>query len=275
MKMGSMAERRQPSGNALLDSLDDDAWRELAPQLQGIEVKRKEVVGAAGHATGQVLFPCGAVLSVLTYMQNGAAVEVATVGREGLFGIELVLGASTWGATTVCQIEGPAWRMSASNFRAALEHGSPLRSLAQRYVMAYLSLVSQSVACNRLHNIEERFARWVLMTHDRVAGDTFFLTQEFIADMLGVHRPSVSLVAGAFQQAGFIKYSRGTMTILNREGLEEASCECYAVAGQAFERLGGSGSTAGASNGGAGRADGLGADGAAERARGRMPRAPP
>jgi CRP-like cAMP-binding protein len=139
--------------------------------------------------------------------------------------------------TTLCQVEGAALRMSAAAFNRAIEGNSALRRLCQRYLTAYLSLVSQSVACNRLHNIEERFARWVLMTHDRVDGDEFFLTQEFIADMLGVHRPSVSLVAGAFQQAGFIKYSRGAMTILNREGLEAASCECYETCREQFRRL--------------------------------------
>lgn len=255
--MDSTRTGRAPAGNVLLDSLDDDSWRTLAPALQRIQLKRKDVVGVAGHTAAQALFPCGAVLSVLNYMHNGAAVEVATVGREGLFGIELVLGAPEWVATTVCQIEGPAWRMNASAFRDALGPDAPMRLLAQRYGMAYLSMVSQSVACNRLHNIEERFARWVLMTHDRVDGDSFFLTQEFIADMLGVHRPSVSLVAGAFERAGFIRYSRGAMTILDRAGLESASCECYAAAAEAFARLGS----------GAARPDGLGSSVALEAAK--------
>ncbi len=170
-------------------------------------------------------------------MQSGAAVEVGTIGREGFFGLELMLGATQWTETTLCQVEGDSLRMSASAFQGAITADTGLRRIAQRYLMAYLALVSQSVACNRLHNIEERFARWVLMTHDRVDGDEFFLTQEFIADMLGVHRPSVSLVAGAFQQAGFIKYSRGAMTIVNREGLEAASCECYRASTDQFARL--------------------------------------
>lgn len=261
--MDSTRTERVSTGNLLLDSLDDDTWRALAPAMQRIELKRKDVVGVAGNTAAQALFPCGAVLSVLNYMQNGAAVEVATVGREGMFGIELVLGAPSWATTTVCQIEGPAWRMGGAAFRDAVGPDSPLRLLAHRYFMAYVSMVSQSVACNRLHNIEERFARWVLMTHDRVDGDSFFLTQEFIADMLGVHRPSVSLVAGAFQRAGFIRYSRGAMTILDREGLEDASCECYAVAAEAFARLGSD----------AARPDGLGSSVALKEATARAPRA--
>lgn len=231
-------EASRPTGNRLLDTLSETSWQGLAPGLQLVQLARKDRVADRGEPAGQMLFPCGAVLSVLAYMEDGAAVEVATIGREGLFGIELLLGGKRWSETTVCQVEGTALRMSAATFRDALDADAALRDLAQRYVMAYLSVVSQSVACNRLHNIEERFARWILMTHDRVCSDSFNLTQEFIADMLGVHRPSVSLVAGSFQKAGFIKYARGTMVILNREGLEQASCECYAAGLQAFARLG-------------------------------------
>ncbi len=166
-------------------------------------------------------------MSVLAFMESGAAVEVGTIGKEGFFGLELLVGATHWTETTVCQIEGDSLRMPAKAFLDAVAGETPLRRITQRYLMAYLATVSQSVACNRLHNIEERFARWILMTHDRVEGDRFFLTQEYIADMLGTHRPSVSLVAGAFQQAGIIKYNRGWMTIVDRAGLEEASCECY------------------------------------------------
>jgi CRP-like cAMP-binding protein len=221
----------------LLASLSEADYRELAPHLHKAHLQRKEVVGECGHVANHVYFPCGGVLSVLAYMQSGAAVEVGTIGKEGFFGLELLVGGKHWTETTVCQVEGDSMRMTAAAFRDAIAGDTPLRRIGQRYLMAYLALVSQSVACNRLHNIEERFARWVLMTHDRVDGNEFFLTQDFIADMLGVHRPSVSLVAGAFQQAGFIKYSRGWMSILNRGGLEEASCECYAASRAQFAKL--------------------------------------
>ena len=235
--MSTSSARSDASCNRLLASLGDDEYRELAPDLQAVHLHRKEVVGERGKAAEYVYFPCGGVLSVLAYMQSGAAVEVGTIGKEGFFGLELLVGGAQWTETTVCQIEGRSLRMSASAFRDAIKDDTPLRRVGQRYLMAYLSLVSQSVACNRLHNIEERFARWMLMTHDRVDGDEFFLTQDFIADMLGVHRPSVSLVAGAYQQAGFIKYSRGWMQILDRAGLKEASCECYAASKSQFERV--------------------------------------
>ena len=235
--MRAIAPGAVPRCNHLLAALDEAEYRELAPSLQPVHLQRKDVVGERGKAAEYVYFPCGAVLSVLAFMQSGAAVEVGTIGREGFYGLELLVGGKQWTETTVCQVEGDSLRMSASAFKDAIASNTGLRRMAQRYLMAYVALVSQSVACNRLHNIEERFARWVLMTHDRVDDDEFFLTQEFIADMLGVHRPSVSLVAGAFQQAGFIKYSRGAMTILDRDGLEGASCECYAANNEQFARL--------------------------------------
>ncbi|HEX8404240.1 MAG TPA: Crp/Fnr family transcriptional regulator, partial [Duganella sp.] len=202
--MPPSSARSRASCNHLLASLGDDEYRELAPELQTVHLHRRQVVGERGKAAEYVYFPCGGVLSVLAYMHSGAAVEVGTIGKEGFFGLELLVGGTQWTETTICQVEGGSLRMSACAFRDAIKDDTPLRRVAQRYLMAYLSLVSQSVACNRLHNIEERFARWMLMTHDRVDGDEFFLTQDFIADMLGVHRPSVSLVAGAYQQAGFI-----------------------------------------------------------------------
>lgn len=235
--MSTLPVHPTPSFNHLLARLSESEYGDIAPDLYPVHLHRKVVVGERDKPATNVYFPCGGVLSVLAFMESGAAVEVGTIGKEGFFGLELLVGGNEWTETTVCQVEGPCLRMPVTAFRAAIAGDTPLRRVTQRYLMAYLALVSQSVACNRLHNVEERFARWVLMMHDRVDGDEFFLTQDFIADMLGVHRPSVSLVAGAFQQAGFIKYSRGAMHILNREGLEEASCECYATNVAQFARL--------------------------------------
>lgn len=225
------------ASNYLLDGLSEPAWRAIEPHLSRVRLLRKQVIGERGQAATHVHFPCGAVLSVLAYMQNGAAVEVGTIGKEGFLGLELLIGGAHWSETTICQVEGDSLRMPADAFLAAVAGETPLRRIAQRYLAAYLANVSQSVACNRLHKIEERFARWVLMTHDRVDGDGFYLTQEYIADMLGTHRPSVSVVAGAFQQAGYIKYRRGWMVIQDRAGLERASCECYEASAQQFASL--------------------------------------
>jgi CRP-like cAMP-binding protein len=224
-------------GNFLLDTLSDDEYRELAPRLQMIHAPLRETVGTRGSPPDYVYFPCTCVFSVLTYMADGSAVEVGTIGNEGFVGIEILAGGEQLTETTLCQIEGDALRMSVSDFKEAVAGDTPLRRIAQRYLLVYLNLISQSVACNRLHTIEARFARWVLMTHDRVDGGEFHLTQEFLASMLGVQRPSVSLVAGTFQQAGLIRYNRGQMKILNRSGLEEVCCECYAIVAEQFQRL--------------------------------------
>ena len=235
--MGTPMDKGARACNLMLACLSGDEYAALEPHLQRVQLHRKEVVGERGVAPSHVYFPCGGVLSVLTFMESGVAVEVGTIGREGFFGLEVLLGSKQWTETTLCQVEGPSLRMSADAFLRAAGDGTGLRSLAQRYLLAYMALLSQSVACNRLHTIEERFARWMLMTHDRVDGDSFYLTQEFIADMLGGHRPSVSLVAGAFQQAGFLKYSRGQLSISNRAGLEDAACECYAASRAQFRDL--------------------------------------
>jgi CRP-like cAMP-binding protein len=223
--------------NLLLATLSPDEYKALEPRLHQVHSRLKDIVGERNKPLDYVYFPCSSVLSVLAYMSNGVAVEVGTIGSEGFSGIELLAGGDLSTETTICQIEGDTLRMSARDFKEATAGDTPLRRITQRYLLVYLSIVSQSVACNRLHTIEERFARWVLITHDRVKGDQFHLTQEFLSDMLGVHRPSVSLVAGSFQQAGLLTYSRGRMTILHRQGLEDLACECYGMVSRQFDRL--------------------------------------
>ncbi len=224
-----MTTLRTRPDNALLGFLSDAEFADIEEKLKPITCAAKKVVGLRGDAAKTIVFPCGAVLSVLAYMQNGMVVEIGTIGREGFHGIEVLLDGTAWAETTICQVSGDAVQMSVADFQHAIRGDSALRHAAARFLSVYLALVSQSVACNRLHNIEERFARWILMTHDRVGADRFNLTQEFIADMLGVHRPQVSVVAKAFQLAGHIDYKRGHMKIRNRAGLEAAACECYQV----------------------------------------------
>jgi CRP-like cAMP-binding protein len=223
--------------NRLLSKLSEEDYQSLRPQLSLVQMDFKQVLFVRDMPIEHVYFPVTSVFSILSFMYNGTAVEVATVGNEGFAGIDILVGGVVATDTTICQVAGNSFRMPASKFKEAVTDDTPLRRIAQRYLRSYLSQVSQFVACNRLHTIEERFARWVLMTHDRVGGDAFRLTHEFLADMLGVHRPSVSLVAGSFQQAGLIKYSRGNLTILDRTGLEEVSCECYAKVTSQFQRL--------------------------------------
>ncbi len=224
-------------GNLLLNKLTDAHFEPLLPRIEKVSAKLKEIAHERGQPIDHVYFPCSSAFSNLIFMESGAAVEVGTIGNEGFTGAELLVRASVAVETCVCQVAGDSLHMRASDFREAINGPTPLRHLVECYFQAYLTQVSQSVACNRLHTIEARFARWLLITHDRVRSREFYLTQEFIADMLGVHRPSVSLIAGTFQTAGMIQYRRGHMKILNREALEDVSCECYFTVRTQFNRL--------------------------------------
>jgi CRP-like cAMP-binding protein len=232
----TLAQARTCRSN-LLSKLSDDQLQSLLPMLDMLQNNLKDVLYRQGEPIEYAYFPCNCAHSSLVYMEDGASVEVGTIGNEGFTGVELLLNADIAIETVICQIPGNSFRMTVRDFRQAVDNHSLFRQLLQQSAQAFLTQVAQSVACNRLHNIEMRFARWLLITHDRVESDDFFLTQEFMASMLGVHRPSVSLVAGVFQQAGIIKYSRGRIRILDRSRLEEASCECYSMARKQFKRL--------------------------------------
>lgn len=223
--------------NHLLAKLPDEQYHQLLPMLDLVQTKVKDVLCQQGQPIRYVYFPCSGAQSCMVYMEDGSMVEVGTVGNESFTNMELLIAATHATETIVCQIEGQSLRMNVDDFREAVSGPTPLRYLAECCGQGYLAQVSQSVACNRLHCVEMRFARWLLVTHDRVQGNEFNLTQEFLAAMLGVHRPSVSLVAGIFQQAGIIKYSRGHMKILDREKLEETACECYAAVRRQYQRL--------------------------------------
>jgi CRP-like cAMP-binding protein len=234
--MSALSLSSQLCENHLLSLLPADEYGALLPHLETVDLSAKQVLGNRDEPISHIYFPCTAVVSILAIMANGSMVEVGTIGNEGFYGIDVLVGGERAIETTLCQIAGKAIRMRVADFSQATQGNTSLRRVTQRYLLAYLSLVSQSVACNRLHSVEARFARWVLMTHDRVQGDDFYLTQEFLAGMLGVHRPTISLVAGAFQQAGMIRYNRGHMTILQREALEDTTCECYGIVKEQYKR---------------------------------------
>lgn len=170
------------------------------------------------------------ILSVVDHEQ----VEVATVGYEGMVGIPIVLGSPTSITRVFCQVSGSSWRIGSEDFKEALRQCPELNRLCLRYSFSVMEQASQNSACNRLHTIEERCAKWLLLTHDRMESNSFDLTQEFLAQMLGVRRGSVSLVAGVLQQAGTIRYTRGHIEILDRQTLEHVSCECYAIIKQSL-----------------------------------------
>ena len=222
--------------NRILARLSEEDYSRIAPQLELVKTNLKDLLYERGRPISYVYFPCSSAHSNLIMLENGSAVEVGTVGNEGLSGVELLIGASTAIETGICQVAGTSLRMTAHDFKEAVNGRTALRRLAERYFQGYLSTVSQSVACNRMHTIVQRFARWLLIMHDRVRGEEFSLTQEFLATMLGVHRPSVSMVAGEFQKAGLIEYTRGQMKIIDRAALEHMSCECYGAVRTEFER---------------------------------------
>ena len=234
----SLANRVEvPRGNRILDALPPEVYDRLLPVLSPVSVKVKHLLLESGKAIDTIYFPVSAVVSLLTTM-DASSVEVATIGNEGIVGVPVFLGAQSMGARDFYQVQvpGQAQAMDIKTF-VEITGRDPFRGLIQRYAQALFSQVTQQVACNGLHSIEERCSRWMLLTHDRVGGNEFPLTQEFLAQMLGVRRASVTVAAGILQRAGFIRYVRGRVAIVDRDGLENASCECYRIIRTEFDRL--------------------------------------
>ena len=184
-----------------------------------------------------VYFPTGAVVSLLIVMDDGMAVEVVTMGNESMVGLPVFLGVEATHGRAIVQIAGAALRMPATAFRREVTAGSRLHDLLRRYTEASSVSMAQTAACNRLHSIDERCGCRLLQTHDRVRADTFSLTQESLAQMLGVRRATVTVAAGLLQRTGLIRYRRGVITILDRRGLEEMSCECYRIIRAQYDRV--------------------------------------
>jgi CRP-like cAMP-binding protein len=197
----------------------------------------KQVLHKRGESIEYVYFPHRAIVSLISTPEEGSKVEVGLVGNEGLVGIPAVLGDNIATTTAIVQREDSGMRMEASLLKTEFQRGGVLQSLLLRYTQALYALTSQNAACNRLHNLEERLARWLLLVYDRVGSNQLQLTQEFIAEMLGVRRAGVTEAANHLQQAGLIRYSRGKITILNRQKLEAASCSCYGIINSEYARL--------------------------------------
>src|SRR5688500_9597162 len=224
--------------NRILQRLPPDQYAALLPYLEPVELNNRQVLWQPDTTILSVYFPRTCVISLLTPLADEQPVEAATVGREGMAGIPVVLGVRVTNLQAITQVSGLAVRLDAERFTGHLRQADGvLFSLLLRYAQALHEQTAQSVACNRRHPIEERCARWLLMTQDRVGRDEFGLTQDFLAFMLGVRRASVTVAAGMLQQAGLIRYHRGRITVLDREGLEAASCECYKVVRRKYEQL--------------------------------------
>jgi CRP-like cAMP-binding protein len=237
--MSSAEPATIPRGNRLLDSMSAAEQGDLARHLEFERLELRDLLFEPGKRIYSVYFPLTAVASLLNLVEDTSGIEIATVGNEGLVGLSLSWGIDTFNPKEFvqCQVPGDALVMDAETFASKVSQGGELTWLVHRYTQAFITQIGQQVACNGLHSIEERCARWMLLTHDRVGSDEFPLTQEFLAQMLGVRRPSVTLVAGILQQAGFIRFHRGRIRITDRRGLEGASCGCYGVLREVFDRL--------------------------------------
>jgi CRP-like cAMP-binding protein len=222
--------------NRLLAALPRDALEHILPALTHVPLTSGMVIYEPRVRITHVYFVLTGIISMVCEMREGT-VEVGTVGCEGMTGLPIVLAADTMPSRAFVQVPGEALSMRADDLLRLMQESPKLRRLVYRYVQALFDQTAQAAACNRLHALEERCARWLLMTHDRVAGDVLLLKQQFLAEMLGVHRPAVTLAAGALQKAGIIRYSRGKVTVLDRSALENASCECYAIVSRRIEEL--------------------------------------
>lgn len=223
--------------NRLLASLPPDDFALLSAQLSPVDMEKGRLLYEPGDPIETVYFPHDCVISLMTLMNNGAAIESVTIGREGAFGLMTALAPRLALSRAIIQIAGSASRISAAAFQQCCRRSPALMSLVDRHNDALFGHAVQSVACNALHSVEARFCRWLLSCSDRIDGDTVSLTQEFLADMLGVQRTTVTAVAGSLQAKGLIRYRRGVVDILDRAGLEAGACECYDSVRGLYTRL--------------------------------------
>jgi CRP-like cAMP-binding protein len=223
--------------NRLLRALPLAEYARLLPQLTPVVLGLKQVLIEPDTPIRDVYFPRSGVGSMIADEQEGGAVEVGTIGPEGFIGLPVLMGADRMPYRVFVQVAGDGWRLSADAFRRLVDERAPVRRLLLRFAQAFSDQVSQSVACNRLHTVDERCARWLLMTLDRVHGEGFELTHEFLSYMLGVRRAGVTVAMGTLQGAQIIRYVRGRVTVLDRPRLEEASCGCYHITRTASDRL--------------------------------------
>jgi len=227
------ANRPPPTENAnrLLAALPAPDYARILPSLTVVPLKLKDILHKPGDPIRDVYFPAGGFCSMLTVLQDGSMVEIATIGREGMVGVSAVLdGAPVTSAAMVQGESDTCYRMKVDAFRREIDRRGIFHELMARYAQALFGFVAQSTACNAIHSVEQRLARWLLMARDRMGSDDFPLTQEFVAMMLGASRPTVTVVASTLQKAGLIKYRHGHVTIVDSENLEGASCECYRAA---------------------------------------------
>jgi CRP-like cAMP-binding protein len=232
-----MEKIQNPHLNQLLDVLLKVDYDRLYPNLELVEMPLGKVLCESGDRLSHVYFPTTSIVSILYAMENGASAEIALVGNEGMFGVQILLGGDTTPSQAVVQSAGYGYRMKAQILRNEVANGGPLQRLLLRYTQALITQMSQTAVCNRHHSLQQQLCRWLLLSIDRLSSNDLNMTQELIANMLGVRRESVTEAAGTLQNMGLISYRRVFIKVLDRKGLEAKSCECYQVVKDEMDRL--------------------------------------
>jgi CRP-like cAMP-binding protein len=226
-----------PRQNHLLAALPADEYARLLPDLEWVATPLGHVLYEPGVKMRHVYFPTTSIVSLLYVMEDGASAEIAVVGNEGVVGVSLFMGGESTTSRAVVQSEGHAYRLQAQLLKDEFFRAGPMQRLLLRYTQALLTQMAQTAVCNRHHSLDQQFCRWLLLSLDRLSTNELVMTQELIANMLGVRREGVTEAAGNVQRAGLIHYNRGHITVLDRPGLEARACECYAVVKKEFDRL--------------------------------------
>ena len=226
-----------PEQNSLLTALPEPVRERLLPHLEPVQMPLGDVLYESGSQLQYVYFPTTSIVSLLYVMEDGASAEIAVVGREGLLGIALFMGGESTPSRAIVQSAGLGFRLKAQVLKEEFNRAGPLMHLLLRYTQALITQMSQTAVCNRHHSVHQQLCRWLLMSLDRLPSNKLIMTQELIANMLGVRREGVTEAAGKLQNAGLILYSRGHITVLDRPGLEAEACECYQVVKKEFDRL--------------------------------------
>jgi CRP-like cAMP-binding protein len=232
-----MAAPTDARGNHLLAALPDAQWRRWQPLLEPVELPLGQVLYESGSTLSHVYFPTTAIVSLLYVMENGASAEIAVVGNEGIVGISLFMGGESTPSRAVVQSAGQGVRLAAQAIKDEFNAAGPVMHLLLRYTQALITQMAQTAVCNRHHSLDQQLCRWLLLSLDRLQGSELVMTQDLIANMLGVRREGVTEAAIRLQQAGLIRYARGHISVLDRRGLERRSCECYAVVKKEYDRL--------------------------------------
>lgn len=232
-----MADLHDPRQNHLLAALPAAEFERLLPHLELVQMLLGEALCESGGHLQHVYFPTTAIVSLLYVMEDGASAEIAVVGNEGILGISLFMGGETTPSRAVVQSAGYGYRLKAQLLKQEFNRAGPMMRLLLRYTQALITQMAQTAVCNRHHSVEQQLCRWLLLSLDRLSANELTMTQELIADMLGVRREGVTEAAGKLQRAGLIEYSRGHIKVLNRPGLEKRVCECYQVVKKEFDRL--------------------------------------